>query len=88
MLRGFGIGLLLFGATVVGADAQAPSVRAFVTPSTTLGGGRPVVLNVEVSGAQSIDREPQLPDVSSFAQYLGSSTQTAMQTVNGRTSVT
>ena len=88
MLRGFGIGLLLFGATVVGADAQAPSVRAFVTPSTTVGVGRPFVLNVEVSGAQSIDREPQLPDVSSFAQYLGSSTQTAMQTVNGRTSVT
>lgn len=78
---------LLLVPGVLDLAGQAASVRAFVTPPGTIGVGRPFVLNVEVTGAQSVDAEPRLPDVSAFAQYLGSSTQTAMQTINGRTSV-
>lgn len=71
-----------------GVDAQTPSVRAYVSPGTTIGVGRPFNLNVEVSGAQSVDRDPQLPDLGRFAQYLGSNTQSSVQMVNGRTTVT
>jgi len=49
--------------------------------------GSTFVLNLEVSGTQSVDSEPELPDVSDFASYLGSGTSTNMQIVNGRTSV-
>ena len=48
---------------------------------------REFVLNLEVSGAQSLDHDPVLPDVSPFAAFLGSSTSSAMQVVNGRTSM-
>lgn len=67
--------------------AQEPTVRAFVTPGSTVGVGRPFVLNVEVTGTQSVERDPELPDLSDFSQYLGSSTQSSVQMVNGRTRV-
>ncbi|MDX1646575.1 MAG: BatD family protein [Longimicrobiales bacterium] len=71
---------------------QAPpdrptSVRAFVTPGNTVGVGRPFVLNVEISGTRTVEQDPVLPDLASFARYLGSSSQSSVQMVNGRTSV-
>jgi hypothetical protein len=49
---------------------------------------RQFVLNVELSGTQQLDGDPELPDLSAFAAYLGSGTSTSMQIVNGRTSMT
>jgi hypothetical protein len=69
------------------ASAQDVGVRAYLSPGPTVGVGRPFVLNVEITGTQSLGEEPELPDLGAFAQYLGSSTQTSMQMVNGRTSV-
>jgi hypothetical protein len=66
--------------------AQEPTVRAFLTPGSAVGVGRAFVLNVEVTGTQSMDREPAPPELD-FAQYLGSSTQSSVRMVNGRTSV-
>jgi hypothetical protein len=68
------------------AAAQGVSVRAYLTPGSTVGVGRPFTLNVEVTGAQSLSEEPRVPDLS-FAQYLGSGTSSAVQMINGRTSV-
>ncbi|MGD8868496.1 MAG: BatD family protein [Gemmatimonadales bacterium] len=68
------------------AAAQDVSVRAYLDRSE-IGLDQLFVLNVEVRGTQQIDSEPQLPDVSSFATYLGRSTSTSMQMINGRTTV-
>ncbi|HEX9766742.1 MAG TPA: BatD family protein, partial [Nitriliruptorales bacterium] len=68
--------------------AQDVTVRAYVTPSTTVALGTPFTLNVEVGGTQVMGAEPVVPDLSAFAQFLSSSTQSAMRVVNGRTSVT
>lgn len=67
--------------------AQIPAVRAYVTPDGPVGVGRPFVVNVEVSGAQQVEDEPTLPDLSAFSQHLGNSRQSSVQMVNGRTSV-
>ncbi len=67
-------------------SGQDTSVRAYLTPSN-VAVGRPFELNVEITGTQSLTEEPRLPDLGSFAQYLGSSTQSSMRVVNGRTSV-
>ncbi len=48
---------------------------------------RQFVLSVEISGAQRLDQDPVLPDLSAFAAFLGSGTSTSMQIVNGRTSM-
>ena len=69
------------------ATAQDVAVRAYVTPATTIAAAAPFVLNVEVTGAQSLDRQPEVPDLGGFAQYLVRNTQSSMQMVNGRTSV-
>lgn len=69
------------------SSAQDVAVRAYLSPGPTVGVGRPFVLNVEITGTQSVTEEPDLPDLGTFAQYLGSSTQSSMQMVNGRTSV-
>ena len=87
-------GVFLVGLVLGGLGFSAPpqvgaqdvSVRAFLSPST-VGVGQVFVLNVEVSGAQGVDSEPVLPDLSAFAAYLGSGTSTSMQMVNGRTTV-
>ena len=68
------------------ASGQEVSVRAYLTPPS-VAVGRPFELSVEITGTQSLTEEPQLPDMGSFAQYLGSSTQSSMRVVNGRTSV-
>lgn len=83
--------LLLAVALPVGVAAQVAqevSVRAYLTPGATVGVGAPFVLNVELSGTRALDEEPELPDLSAYAQYQSSSTQSSVQMVNGRTSVT
>ena len=68
------------------ADGLAQTVRAYLSQSeVTL--NRQFVLNVEISGTQQLDQDPVLPDLSTFAAYLGSGTSTSMQIVNGRTSM-
>ena len=67
------------------AGALAQSVRAFLSQNPVPVNGQ-FVLNVEVSGSQSTDGDPALPDLSAFADYLGSGTSTSMQFVNGRMS--
>ena len=68
------------------ATARQASARAFLSRSE-VGVGQQFVLNVEVSGTQQIDRDPDLPDLTAFSVYLGSGTSTSLQTVSGRTSV-
>ena len=67
--------------------AQDVGVRAYLTPGTTVGVGRQFVLNLEITGVRSVDREPVLPDMAAFAQYLGSGTSTSMEMSGGRTTV-
>ena len=62
-------------------------VRAYVSPGSTVGLGQAFVLNVEVSGTRSVDRNPQIPNLDAFARYMGSSTQTSVRTVNGQANV-
>lgn len=91
ILRPSGIAPLLALAMALVAPgavtAQAPSVRAYLTPDGPVGVGRPFVVNVEISGTREVEGEPTLPDLSGFSQYLGSSSQSSVQMVNGRTSV-
>ena len=67
------------------AGALAQSVRAFLSQNPVPVNGQ-FVLNVEVSSSQSTDGDPALPDLSAFADYLGSGTSTSMQFINGRMS--
>ncbi|MBT8489042.1 MAG: BatD family protein, partial [Gemmatimonadetes bacterium] len=69
------------------ASAQEPNVRAYLTPGSTVAPGGSFTLNVEVSGTQDVQRDIQLPDLASFAQFLSSSSQSSVQMVNGQTSV-
>jgi len=62
-------------------------VRAFLGLSNNVGVGQTFVLNVEMTGTQTLTREPELPDLGAFAQYLGRSTQSSVQMINGRTNV-
>ena len=66
--------------------SQDIAVRAYLNPSA-VGVGRPFIINVEVSGTQGVEREPELPDLTGFSTYLGSGTSTSMQMVNNRTTV-
>lgn len=67
-------------------SGQGVSVRAYLSPAT-VAVGRRFALNVEIAGEQSLTEDPQVPDLGPFAQYLGSSSQSSMRVVNGRTSV-
>jgi len=68
-------------------EAQDVGVRAYLTPASTVGVGRQFVLNLEITGVRSVDRDPVLPDLVPFAQYLGSGTSTSMEMTGGRTTV-
>ncbi|MGD8288998.1 MAG: BatD family protein [Gemmatimonadota bacterium] len=68
--------------------AQDISARAYLSPGSSVGVGRQFVLNVEITGTQSIERQPELPDLSDFADFLGTSQQSSIRMVNGRTSIT
>ncbi len=79
--------LLLFALPApTRAAAQQVSARAYLTPEA-VGLNRQFVLNVEVNGAQRTDAAPELPDIASFARYLGVSSSTSMQIVHGVTTV-
>ena len=82
------LGVALLLATVAPAHtvAQEVTARAFLTP-TTVGLNRQFVLNVEVTGTQRTDTDPELPVMGSFARYLGASSSTNMQMINGVTTV-
>jgi hypothetical protein len=80
------IALMAVTGAFMPAQGQV-GVRAYLTPSSTVAVGRPFVLNVEITGTQSLAEEPAVPDLAAFAQYLGSSSQSSVQMVNGRTSV-
>ena len=66
------------------ALAQQVQVRSYLS-SPRVGWGGQFVLNVEISGTQQPDSEPVLPDLGGFGRYLGSSTSTSLEIVNGRT---
>lgn len=81
------LALIAFLVLPRAGTAQDTGARVYLTPGSTVGVGQPFVLNVEITGTQSVDREPEIPDLGDFAQYLGSSTQSSMRVINGRTSV-
>ena len=66
--------------------AQDISVRSYLN-SGTVGVGSTFVVNLEVAGSQNLDSEPEIPDLGTFAAYLGSGSSSSMQIVNGRTTV-
>lgn len=69
-----------------GAAAQEVAARAYLS-GNQVGVGQQFVLNLEVSGAQGVDQDPQLPDLTAFSVYLGSGSSSSMQMSGGRTSV-
>jgi hypothetical protein len=69
------------------ASAQEISARTYLTPGGTVALGSTFVLNLEVTGTQTLDKDPVLPDLAGFAQYLGSGTSTSMQISGGQTLV-
>lgn len=77
------LALTAFPAAALPQDIQ---VRSFLS-ANQVGVGRQFVLNVEVSGTQQVDGQPTVPELTDFANYLGSATSTSMQMVNGRTTV-
>ena len=68
------------------AAAQEVSARAYLSDNQ-VGVGQQFVLNVEISGAQGVDQDPELPDLTAFSVYLGSGSSTSMQMSGGRTTV-
>ena len=78
---------LLLTGHAAPAAAQEVSARAYLG-SNQVGVGQQFVVNVEVSGAQQVDQDPQLPDMTAFSVYLGSGSSTQMQMSGGRTSIT
>ena len=78
--------VLGLGAPPGAVQAQEIAVRAFLG-APQVGVGRQFALNVEVTGAQQVDREPTLPDMENFASFLGSSTSSSFQMAGGRTTV-
>lgn len=79
---------VLFVALAVTAPvmAQDVSVRAYLDRAE-VGLNQLFVLNVEISGTQDVEAEPEFPDLSGFATYLGSGRSTSMQIINGRTTL-
>ncbi len=68
------------------AAAQAVSARAYLS-GDPVGVGQQFVLNVEISGAQRLDRDPEIPDLTAFSVYLGSGSSSSVRMSGGRTSV-
>jgi hypothetical protein len=69
------------------ASAQNVGVRSFLSPGSTVGLGAQFLLNVEITGTRELDGDPELPDLTAFAQYLGSGTSTSMQMTGAQTTV-
>ncbi len=66
--------------------SQEVSARTFLTSAAVALNGQ-FVLNVEVRGTQRMDADPDLPLMGSFGRYLGASSSTNMQMINGVTTV-
>ncbi len=82
--------LLLSAALLWPASLSAQGAQITATASVgraELGVGQQFILTVEIGGTRQLERDPQLPDMSAFANVLGSGMTTSMQTVNGRTTV-
>ena len=81
--------LIALGLAVApaGATAQEVSARAYLS-SSQVGVGQQFVVNLEVSGTQQVDGDPELPDLTAFSVYLGSGSSSSIQMSGGRTSVT
>ncbi|MBN1780110.1 protein BatD [bacterium] len=80
---------LLIGLVIglTGIRAQDISIRSF-TDNTVIGLNQQFTLNVELSGeGVNSAGEPELPDMGSFARFLGSGSSQNIQVVNGRMSV-
>ena len=84
--RWLGALVLVVNVVPVQAKAQDVSARAYLTPST-VELSRQFVLNVEITGTQRTDSDPELPVIGSFARYLGAGSSTNMQVVNGITTL-
>lgn len=78
--------LLAVAAAPPAATAQEVSARAYLS-SNQVGVGQQFVLNVEVSGTQGVDQDPELPDLTAFSVYLGSGSSSSVQMSGGRTSI-
>ena len=77
---------VLLCAPAAALRAQEPvEVRAYLDRAAVTVDGL-FALSVEVSGAGGTDEEPDLPDLSAFADYVGVHTRTSRQFVNGRSS--
>jgi len=72
--------------TPLGLAAQDLSVRAYLDRND-VAVGQVFGVNVELTGAQRFDQNPELPNLSAFASYLGSGTSTSMTIVNGATTL-
>jgi hypothetical protein len=79
--------LLVLAGIGDGVQAQDVSVRSFLSPGSTVGLGSQFLLSVEITGTRDLDGDPELPDLTAFAQYLGSGTSTSMQMTGARTTV-
>jgi len=68
--------------------AQDLNLSVYVT-NTSIGLNEQFALNIELSGADANDvRQPAAPNLSTFATYVGSSSSSNIQIVNGQMSVT
>jgi len=86
-LRSFRWTAILFAAlSAAPALAQDVRARAYLS-GNEVGLSQQFVLSVEISGTQQVESDPVLPDLDEFSIYLGSSTSSSMQIVNGRTTV-
>ena len=76
--------LLISAISLQAADDL--TVEAYVDKNV-IGLGQQFTLNVQLSGKSAGSAEPELPDVSSFAVYLGSGSSQNIQFINGKMSV-
>ncbi len=81
------IAFALAASLPAGSAAQDVSARTYLTPANGVQVGRAFIVNLELTGVQRFDEQPQVPDLEPFASYLGAGTSTNMQMVNGQTTV-
>ena len=92
-MRGLAWAASVFLAAIVSGvasplDAAAPqlTVNASVSPAVVPLNGQ-FTLEVELRGTNRVDAEPSLPAMEDFSLYIGQSSSTSMQMINGVTTV-
>ena len=92
-MRGLAWAASVFLAVIVSGvasplDAAAPqlTVNASVSPAVVPLNGQ-FTLEVELRGTNRVDAEPSLPAMEDFSLYIGQSSSTSMQMINGVTTV-